>query len=92
MLAQGVCKKCLAGAPFLRAANNEPYVEVHHKVRLADDGSDHPDNALALCPNCHRKAHFGEEPRLGRVMSAFLVSPDFCFGSRLCENSSEHEI
>ncbi|MBP7605426.1 MAG: HNH endonuclease [Giesbergeria sp.] len=59
MRAQGVCEKCGAGAPFLRAGNNEPYLEVHHKVRLTDGGIDHPDNALALCPNCHREEHFG---------------------------------
>lgn len=57
--AKGTCEKCRTNAPFLRAANNEPYLEVHHKVRLTDGGIDHPDNALALCPNCHRKAHFG---------------------------------
>jgi hypothetical protein len=57
--AKGTCERCHTCAPFLRAANKEPYLEVHHKARLADGGSDHPDNALALCPNCHREAHFG---------------------------------
>jgi 5-methylcytosine-specific restriction protein A len=32
---------------------------VHHRVRLADGGDDTTDNAVALCPNCHRKAHYG---------------------------------
>ncbi|WP_370678806.1 HNH endonuclease [Comamonas sp. GB3 AK4-5] len=57
--ARGFCEQCQAFAPFLRATNNEPYLEVHHKVRLVDGGIDHPDNALALCPNCHRETHFG---------------------------------
>lgn len=57
--AQGTCEKCRAQAPFLRASSQEPYLEVHHKVRLTDGGIDHPDNVLALCPNCHREAHFG---------------------------------
>ncbi|MDO9406506.1 MAG: HNH endonuclease signature motif containing protein [Polaromonas sp.] len=57
--AKGVCERCQSGAPFLRSANQEPYLEVHHKVRLTDGGIDHPENALALCPNCHREAHFG---------------------------------
>ncbi|MGH8437576.1 MAG: HNH endonuclease [Pseudomonas sp.] len=33
--------------------------EVHHKVRLADGGLDTVENAIAVCPNCHRQAHFG---------------------------------
>ncbi len=57
--AKGTCERCQGSAPFLRATNKEPYLEVHHKVRLTDGGTDHPDNALALCPNCHREAHFG---------------------------------
>lgn len=57
--AKGSCERCRASAPFLRAADKAPYLEVHHKVRLADGGADHPANALALCPNCHREVHFG---------------------------------
>jgi 5-methylcytosine-specific restriction protein A len=26
---------------------------------LASDGDDTVENAVALCPNCHRRAHFG---------------------------------
>lgn len=33
--------------------------EVHHKVPLSAGGDDTVENAIALCPNCHRKAHFG---------------------------------
>ena len=38
-----------------------PYLELHHLVRLADGGSDTPENAVALCPNCHRKLHYGRD-------------------------------
>ncbi len=57
--ADGVCESCGSQAPFIRRKDNTPYLEVHHKIRLADGGKDIVGNAEALCPNCHRKAHFG---------------------------------
>lgn len=57
--ADGVCQSCHAPAPFLRGSDGTPYLEVHHQVRLADGGEDTILNARALCPNCHRKAHYG---------------------------------
>jgi len=57
--AGGVCEGCQSPAPFNRRANGSPYLEVHHKVRLADDGDDTVENAIALCPNCHRQQHYG---------------------------------
>ncbi|CZF77186.1 HNH endonuclease [Grimontia celer] len=57
--AKGTCEKCLKPAPFIKKSNGAPYLEVHHQVRLADGGEDTVDNAIALCPNCHRQAHFG---------------------------------
>jgi 5-methylcytosine-specific restriction enzyme A len=59
--ANGCCELCKQKAPFIRAKDNTPYLEVHHKIRLADGGKDNLENALALCPNCHRKAHFGKK-------------------------------
>lgn len=57
--ANGHCEACGQPAPFLRASDGSPYLEVHHKTPLADGGEDTVENAIALCPNCHRKAHFG---------------------------------
>jgi len=57
--AAGVCEGCHEKAPFLRAKDHAPYLEVHHKLHLANDGKDSLDNAIALCPNCHREAHYG---------------------------------
>lgn len=57
--AAGVCEACQKPAPFLRTTDKTPYLEVHHKVSLAADGFDTVDNAIAVCPNCHRKAHHG---------------------------------
>ncbi|OYX18049.1 MAG: hypothetical protein B7Z04_13290 [Rhodobacterales bacterium 32-66-9] len=57
--AAGRCEHCLSEAPFLTGAGM-PYLEVHHVVPLSQDGEDCLGNVLALCPNCHRMAHFGE--------------------------------
>ncbi|MBF5010719.1 HNH endonuclease [Burkholderia pseudomultivorans] len=59
--ANGVCELCEEPAPFLRKKDRTPYLEVHHNKRLADGGEDTIENAIALCPNCHRKLHFGVE-------------------------------
>lgn len=55
----GRCEECKLPAPFLRARDNTPYLEIHHKVTLANGGEDTVENAVAVCPNCHRKRHFG---------------------------------
>lgn len=57
--AAGCCEMCRAPAPFNRRSDGTPYLEVHHKIQLAVGGDDTVDNAIALCPNCHRKSHFG---------------------------------
>lgn len=54
--ANGICDLCELPAPFCNA-EGLPYLEEHHLVRLADGGDDSLDNAVALCPNCHRKMH-----------------------------------
>ena len=57
--ANGICEGCGEDAPFRRKTDDEPYLEVHHVKRLADGGEDTVENAIALCPNCHRKRHYG---------------------------------
>jgi hypothetical protein len=57
--AKGHCEECKLSAPFLRARDNTPFLEIHHKVMLSVGGEDTIENALALCPNCHRRLHFG---------------------------------
>ncbi|MCM1161579.1 MAG: HNH endonuclease [Roseburia sp.] len=56
MRANGKCDLCGSNAPFIDKKGN-PYLEEHHIVRLADGGADSIDNAVALCPNCHREIH-----------------------------------
>ena len=57
--ANGVCARCHAPAPFQRTSDNSPYLEVHHRIMLSNGGEDIVENAIALCPNCHRRFHFG---------------------------------
>jgi len=57
--ANGTCERCNKKAPFLRAKDNTPYLEVHHKKQLGHGGLDVLENTIALCPNCHRELHFG---------------------------------
>jgi 5-methylcytosine-specific restriction protein A len=57
--AKGKCEGCKKDAPFLRRKDGKPYLEVHHVKQLADGGEDTVENAIALCPNCHRESHFG---------------------------------
>ncbi|HBB9944261.1 HNH endonuclease [Vibrio parahaemolyticus] len=58
--AYGVCECCNEPAPFVTALGR-PYLEVHHLIRLIDDGPDTPENCAALCPNCHRKLHHSSD-------------------------------
>nr|WP_117234876.1 HNH endonuclease [Vibrio maerlii] len=57
--AMGYCESCNSKAPFEKRTDGQPFLEVHHRIRLADGGDDTVENAIALCPNCHRKEHFG---------------------------------
>jgi len=54
----GICGCCNKNAPFDKKGN-EPYLEVHHIIPLAEEGPDTVENAVALCPNCHREIHHG---------------------------------
>lgn len=58
-IANGKCQSCNNKAPFIRRSNGEPFLEVHHKIPLSEGGEDTLSNTIVLCPNCHRKAHFG---------------------------------
>jgi 5-methylcytosine-specific restriction protein A len=56
--AGGTCEGCGLSAPFQRV-DGTPYLEVHHRLRLSGGGEDSVENAIALCPNCHRERHCG---------------------------------
>lgn len=65
--AGGFCERCKSKAPFIRASNGTPYLEVHHRIQLANDGEDSTDNAMAVCPNCHRELHYGSKAKPGKI-------------------------
>lgn len=58
--ANGYCESCGQKAPFIRASNGTPYLEAHHTEPLSEGGLDIIENVIALCPNCHREAHYGK--------------------------------
>jgi len=58
--ADGKCEGCGSKAPFVDR-KNRPFLEVHHLYRRADGGPDHPNNVVAICPNCHRRVHHGKD-------------------------------
>jgi 5-methylcytosine-specific restriction endonuclease McrA len=62
-LSKWICECCRIDAPFIKE-NGFPYLEVHHIRHLANQGSDRIQNAVALCPNCHRRMHYGSDKSL----------------------------
>ncbi|MBU2772510.1 HNH endonuclease [Acidithiobacillus ferrooxidans] len=58
--ANGICFGCKNKGPFISKVTGLPYLEVHHVKMLKDGGEDTVDNTVALCPNCHRKRHYGQ--------------------------------
>ena len=57
----GVCALCQRAAPF-SDSRGIPFLECHHIDWLRNGGSDSVDNAVAVCPNCHRKMHVVNDP------------------------------
>ena len=60
--ANGQCECCDNPAPFI-SQDNRPFLEVHHIRRRADGGPDDPRWVAAICPNCHREAHYGKNQK-----------------------------
>lgn len=56
----GTCEGCQSAAPFV-TKGGRPYLECHHTTRVSDGGPDHPAHVVAVCPNCHRRAHLGQD-------------------------------
>jgi hypothetical protein len=56
--AGGICERCRRRAPFADRFG-EPFLEIHHLRWLSNGGSD----AVAVCPNCHRRLHIGRDAK-----------------------------
>ncbi|NKI70835.1 HNH endonuclease [Collimonas pratensis] len=57
---KGICESCGKAAPFLNK-DGKSYLEAHHIRQLSDDGLDIPSWMAAICPNCHREIHHGQD-------------------------------
>jgi 5-methylcytosine-specific restriction protein A len=71
--ANGRCEVCSSPAPFVDV-DGFPFLEVHHVKPLSEGGSDRVGNAIAVCPNCHRRAHFSAD-RAAFVESIYRKLP-----------------
>jgi 5-methylcytosine-specific restriction protein A len=58
--AEGQCEGCHNPAPFV-TKTGRPYLEPHHTRRLSDGGPDDPKWVVAVCPTCHRRAHYSKD-------------------------------
>lgn len=58
--AKGKCECCESPAPF-KDDYGFAFLEVHHLVPLSMGGEDTVKNAVALCPNCHRRCHHSSD-------------------------------
>lgn len=56
LLSGGHCERC--GQQGFVTITGDRYLETHHVVGVAERGPDSIDNVIAVCPNCHRQAHF----------------------------------
>jgi len=68
----GCCEAC-GKTPFRRFNGGEVYLEVHHIIPLASDGPDSEENVMALCPECHRFAHFGNPKEWSQILTIFFA-------------------
>jgi hypothetical protein len=66
----GKCEYCRKdGFP---TSNGRRYVEAHHIIALAQQGRDTDENVIALCPEHHRQAHYGEEETAKALEAEFV--------------------
>lgn len=71
--AKGACQLCGKQGPF-NNKNGEPFLEVHHIVWLSKGGEDTIENAVALCPNCHRRMHILNQEEDRKYLSTKVKS------------------
>jgi len=41
--------------------SGEQYIETHHMIPMAEGGEDSIFNVAAVCPNCHKELHYGND-------------------------------
>ncbi|MDF1680471.1 HNH endonuclease signature motif containing protein [Ponticaulis sp.] len=58
--AKGHCEYC--NKRGFDTPSGSVYLETHHVIPLSEQGADTVSNVVALCPDDHRRAHFGVNP------------------------------
>jgi len=67
------CEIDLGHLSFVARRNGRPYLEGHHLIPLSMQGQfdkslDVYANIIGLCPNCHRKMHFGRHDEIRSIL------------------------
>lgn len=74
--ANGTCESCNAPAPFT-SNTGSPFLEAHHIRRVSDGGPDDPGHMAGVCPNCHRRAHYGADAQsINAIMAAQVAAKE----------------
>jgi 5-methylcytosine-specific restriction enzyme A len=64
---------------FIQRFNLKPFTEAHHLIPLRYHNEfkfslDVPANIISLCPNCHRKLHFGQLEEIESLLKFLLTN------------------
>jgi len=64
---------------FIQRFNLKPFAEAHHLIPLRYHNEfkfslDVPANIISLCPNCHRKLHFGQLEKIESLLKFLLTN------------------
>ena len=70
------CEVSASHKTFINEKLNKPFVEGHHLIPMSaqeqfENTIDFADNIVTLCPNCHRKIHYGLQEDKYRIIQLF---------------------
>lgn len=68
--AKGTCELCREKGPF--EYKESFFLEGHHIIPLSRGGKNKIDNIAALCPNCHKKAHYADINQRLKIVEILL--------------------
>ena len=71
-----ICEYDNKHVTFVNNFDNNPYIEAHHLIPMATQGLfeyniDFADNIICLCPNCHRRIHYGVKSEKSEMVQKF---------------------
>ena len=69
----GTCEVPECGWVGFGKDDGSRFIEVHHIQPLAEGGADTIENTAGICPNCHRRAHYGADRRALAAMLSNAV-------------------